>query len=130
MTATLWARFYARATGMRVPVAGPEQPLETDDPYRDYVNNSLIASPRADRQSANVVQIESHKLLPLLFAFQIVTMVVAIYANGKADRATDEARHMERENRVMQDDLKYVRAYLSARGIDIPANHEEAEESK
>lgn len=34
----------------------------------------------------------------------------------------------ERETRIMQDDLKYIRAYLSARGINIPANHEEAEQ--
>lgn len=34
----------------------------------------------------------------------------------------------EREARIMQDDLKFIRAYLNARGIKIPANHEEAEE--
>lgn len=34
----------------------------------------------------------------------------------------------EREARIIEDDTKYIRAYLSARGIHIPANHEEAEE--
>jgi hypothetical protein len=42
--------------------------------------------------------------------------------------AMRESNLMERETRIMQDDLKFIRAYLSARGINIPANHHEAEE--
>lgn len=34
----------------------------------------------------------------------------------------------ERETRIMQDDVKYIRAYLSARGIQVPSNHEAAED--
>lgn len=127
MFGTLFDRFKANAMGM--PIADVEPPEEME-PHREYVMNQSIASPRVDRQSASVVTIESNKLLPLIFSMLVIALVLGIYASGKADRAIDEARHMERENRVMQDDLKYVRAYLSARGINVPANHEEAEESK
>lgn len=33
----------------------------------------------------------------------------------------------EREARIMQGDWTYVRAYLSARGIEVPSSHEDAE---
>lgn len=125
---------------MKRDAAVPDAPMEDDNPYRDYVQNSLIASPRTDRQSASVVQIESNKLIPLVLVLVVVAVVFGVYASEKAERAMDAARAMdasvaerqrltERETRIMQDDLKYVRSYLSARGINIPANHEEAEEN-
>lgn len=60
----------------------------------------------------------------------LISIGFSVLAMERAERAIDTARMMERENRIMQDDLKFVRAYLSARGIDVPANHEEAEEKR
>lgn len=92
------------------------------------------ASPRVDNQSASVIQIESGKLLPILIVVSILTaaalvgVAMSFQANERSERAMDQARLMERESRIMQDDLKYIRAFLSARGIEVPANHEQAEE--
>lgn len=33
----------------------------------------------------------------------------------------------ERESRIMQGDVGFMRAYLNARGIEIPGSHEDAE---
>jgi hypothetical protein len=96
---------------------------------------SQYASPMVREQSASVVQIESGKLLPMLILVSvlamasIVSVAIAFQANERSERAMDQARLMERETRVMKDDLKYIRAWTSARGLVIPANHEEAEES-
>lgn len=101
-----------------------------DDPVAQF-----YASPRLDNQSASVVQIESGKLMPILVVVSIlaaaalVGVAMSFQANERSERAMDQARLMERESRIMQDDLKYIRAFLSARGIEVPANHEEAEEN-
>lgn len=90
------------------------------------------ASPTLREQSGSVIQIENTKGLLvvacILAAAAVVAMGVAFHALGRAENAVDQARIMERETRIMQDDLKYIRAFLSARGIEIPANHEQAEE--
>lgn len=92
------------------------------------------ACPRTDNQSASVIQIESGKLMPVLVVVSILAaaalagVAMSFQANERSERAMDQARLMERETRIMQDDLKYIRAFLSARGINVPANHEEAEE--
>lgn len=89
-------------------------------------------SPTVREQSGSVINIENAKGLIavacILAAASVVAMGVAFHALGRAENATDQARLMERETRIMQDDLKYIRSYLSARGIKVPANHEEAEE--
>jgi hypothetical protein len=33
----------------------------------------------------------------------------------------------EREARIMQGDVTFIRAYLNARGIEVPGSHEDAE---
>ncbi len=33
----------------------------------------------------------------------------------------------ERESRIMQGDVTFIRAYLNARGIQVPGSHEDAE---
>ena len=33
----------------------------------------------------------------------------------------------ERESRIMQGDVMFIRAYLNARGIEVPGSHEDAE---
>lgn len=58
----------------------------------------------------------------------LIATAVAFMALGRVAVAEERARLSERETRVMQDDLKFVRAWLSARGYEIPINHEEAEE--
>ncbi len=83
-------------------------------------------------QGARVHQVENARgLVPLmciLAAGSFVAMAVSLHALGEANRALDEAHRMQVETRVMQDDLKFIRAWTSARGQHIPANHEEAEE--
>lgn len=53
-----------------------------------------------------------------------VLMLPKMY-EGRMEAMSDQNRILEREVRVMQDDFRYIRAYLSARGV--PLNHEEAE---
>jgi hypothetical protein len=97
---------------------------------------SQYASPNVREQSASVVQIESGKLMPVLVVVAILAataigaVAMSFQANERSERAMDQARLMERESRIMQDDLKYIRAYLSARGIHIPQDHDEAEENQ
>jgi type II secretory pathway pseudopilin PulG len=96
---------------------------------------SQYACPQVREQSAAVVQIESGKLMPVLIFVSILAaaalagVAMSFQANERSERAMDQARLMERETRLMKDDLKYIRAYLSARGIHIPADHDEAEEN-
>lgn len=101
--------------------------MEIDDPLLRQ-----LASPKVDNQSGSVITIENTKGLIavacILAASAVVAMGVAFHALGRAENAVDQARLMERESRIMQEDLKYIRAFLSARGIQVPANHEEAEE--
>jgi hypothetical protein len=75
----------------------------------------------AGHQGAQVIQIESKNA----FTLAIVMMVLAVAISFVA---LMYAMHAERESRIIEDDTKYIRAYLSARGIHIPANHEEAED--
>lgn len=85
-------------------------------------------SPSTSATGGNVT-ISGGAIISALLAFSALTAVaVAFLALGRTDNAVEETRKVEREFRIMQDDLKFQRAYLSARGISIPANHEEAEE--
>lgn len=93
------------------------------------LKDSHIVIPETREQSASIVQIESARLLPaILFVGLLSAAALAISIVGWVS-ANDKAALTERETRIMKDDLKYIRSYLSARGIDIPGNHEEAEEA-
>lgn len=85
-----------------------------------------------DNQSASITYFEQPRSLIaiacILAAASIMSLCVALYALNRSDDASEKARLMERESRILEDDTKYIRAYLSARGIHIPANHEEAEQ--
>lgn len=98
-----------------------------DDPVAQF-----FASPRTDNQSASVVQIEQSRsivaVICVLAAGAMIAVGVSFHSLGRAEEAVEKARLMERESRILEDDTKYIRAYLSARGINIPANHEEAEQ--
>ena len=91
-------------------------------------------SPNVREQSASVIQVENGRGLIavacILAAGAVLSMGIAFHAVGRADMALEEAKLMERETRLMKDDLKYIRAYLSARGIHIPQDHDEAEENQ
>jgi hypothetical protein len=99
------------------------------DPFlTPSLRGSHVVMPEVREQSASVIQIESSRLLPaILFVGLIAAAALAISIVGYI-AANEKAALTERETRIMQDDLKYIRSYLSARGIQIPANHEEAEE--
>lgn len=98
----------------------------------DETTAQYFASPRTDNQSASVVQIEQSKsviaVICILAASAVLAVGVSFHALGRAEEAVEKSRLMERESRILEDDTKYIRAYLSARGIHIPANHEEAEQ--
>jgi hypothetical protein len=98
------------------------------DPFLTPSFRGPVAMPEVREQSASLIQIESSRLLPaILFVGLLAAAALAISIVGWIS-ANDKAALTERETRVMEDDLKYIRAYLSARGIDVPRNHEEAEE--
>lgn len=80
--------------------------------------------------SASITESMPRAVTAILTATALFSVSIAIYALGRAENASDQARIMERETRIMQDDLKYIRAYLSARGIEVPENHEQAEEKR
>jgi hypothetical protein len=90
-------------------------------------------SPTVREQSGSVINIENAKgliaIACILAAASVVAMGVAFHALGRAENAVDQARLMERETKLMQADLQFIRAYLSARGIHIPKDHDEAEEN-
>ena len=90
----------------------------------DYADNApiAVAKRKSSVSQANTWNINS----PLPWV--AICLIVSGYAIHKADVAHDRAILAEREARIIEDDTKYVRAYLSARGINIPANHEEAED--
>lgn len=89
-------------------------------------------SPNVREQSGSVITIENTKGLIavacILAASAVVAMGIAFHALGRAQNAVDTARIMERNTKLMQADLQYIRAYLSARGIHVPQDHDEAEE--
>lgn len=99
------------------------------DPFlTPSLKGSPVAMPEVREQSASVIQIETSRLLPaIIFLGVVAAASLAISITGWI-AANEKAQLTERETRIMQDDLKFIRAYLSARGIDVPANHEEAEE--
>jgi hypothetical protein len=86
-----------------------------------------VASPHAISvapapHSASVTQVESSKLLPWL----MLTCILAAFAVGISILAVSLSQISERESRLAQEDLMYLRASLHARGI--PTNHFEEEE--
>ncbi len=94
----------------------------------DNVDKSLTAHPGGSNSTSHA-RIDGSVIIGVVAILVIAIAIgIAVRAEGKADIAVEEARKMERETRIMQDDLKYIRSYLSARGVNIPANHEEAEE--
>lgn len=64
----------------------------------------------------------------ILAAAAVVAMGISFHALGVAQQSLEESRRIRTEARIMEADTQYIRAFLSARGIHIPANHEEAED--
>lgn len=81
---------------------------------------------RHDERNHYSPKAEIHEHMPRGLA--IVLAVCGILGLVLGVAAYIRATVAEREARIIEDDTKYIRAYLSARGIHIPANHEEAEE--
>lgn len=103
------------------PVSGTNTQTRTSDDHR-------IHSPSA---TGGNVTISSSAIISAMMAFASLTAIaIAFLALGKTDSAIEETRKVEREFRIMQDDLKFQRAYLSARGVNIPQDHDEAEEKR
>ncbi len=89
----------------------------------------------ADRHNSpnasSTVHVAGSTLLMGVFAFTCVaSLCFSIYAIGRAEAAGERARLAERETRIMEADFQYVRAWASARGVYLPANHEEAESNE
>ncbi len=100
----------------------------SDAPETPKIENSQVAQPNVREGSASVVIIDSSKFVPLLVGIAILSGLAVGISFVAYMSSMNMQRITERENRVMEDDLKFIRAFLSARGIEIPANHEEAEE--
>lgn len=94
-------------------------PTQTRDERRHYSPSGTAA----------VTISGSSIVAAVLCVGMLISTAVAFLALGRVEVADERSRLAERETRIMQDDLKYIRAYLSARGIAVPANHEEAEEN-
>ena len=95
---------------------------------QDNIDQSVGAGSGAHATGGSVSINGSTIIAIVLAVASLISVAVAFQADQRSERAMDQARMMERESRIMQDDLKFIRAFLSARGIDIPANHEQAEE--
>ncbi len=67
-------------------------------------------------------------LVCILAAASVLATGIAFHSLGRAEQAIEESRRIRTEARLMEADTQYIRAYLSARGIHVPANHEEAEQ--
>lgn len=94
------------------------------------VKNNQVVAPDVKDHSASVVIMDSSKFVPLLVGVAILAGVALGISVVGYESTQNMARLTERETRIMEDDLKFIRSYLSARGIEIPANHEEAEEKQ
>lgn len=64
----------------------------------------------------------------ILAVAALISTAVSFLALGRVIVSEERAKLAERETRIALDDLKYVRAWLAARGHNIPISHEEAEE--
>lgn len=98
---------------------------KTNTQTRDsHESNSF--SPRA---AGGSVSISGSTIVNVILAVAaLIAVAVAFQADQRSERAMDQARLMERQSKMMENDLNYIRAWLSARGFVVPANHEEAEE--
>jgi hypothetical protein len=94
------------------------------------VKNNQVVAPDVKDHSASVVIMDSSRFVPLLVGIAILAGVAFGISIVGYQSTQEMARITERETRVMEDDLKFIRAYLNARGIEVPANHEEAEENQ
>lgn len=57
----------------------------------------------------------------------VAALIVSCIAMVMGLTAFSWAYIAEREARIMQGDVGFIRAYLNARGIEIPGSHEDAE---
>jgi hypothetical protein len=80
----------------------------------------------ADNRSAQVVQVESSRLTPLLVALAAVALLISGLSLGVSWWATTAYREMERENRLLQLKVDEFRMALLNARID-PNPHVEGE---
>lgn len=83
---------------------------------RTDVHESRTNSPSA----LAVVEVRNDALAIAAFVVAGIAMVIGLSAFSWAYMA-------EREARIMQGDVTFIRAYLNARGIEVPGSHEDAE---
>ena len=69
---------------------------------------------------SQVVYVRNETLSVAALIIAGIAMIIGLSAFSWAYMA-------ERESRIMQGDVGFMRAYLNARGIDIPGSHEDAE---
>lgn len=115
---TLWRR------NRGADSAVPDAPLD-DDPYREYVNKSLVANTYTKGQSASVVQIESSKLAPWMFLCCLLSgsSLVGVYAAVSAVKNKDEDyRLMQTRYLLMERRYMDMEAYAMLNGWKIPSD--------
>lgn len=75
----------------------------------------------ADNRSAQVIQVESSKLLGPLMAFCVLSCVISGIAIGLSMGARDNGQKAERETRLMRLEVDELKVALKTQGI---ATHE------
>lgn len=83
---------------------------------RNDINEQRTNSPSA----VSVVEVRNDALAIAAFVVGALGMIIGLSAFSWAYMA-------EREARIMQGDVMFIRAYLNARGIEVPGSHEDAE---
>ena len=90
-----------------------EGPVATEYPYN-------IEQENADR-GAQIIQVESSKLTPVLVALAALALLVSGLSMGvgwsNATRYEDAYKELERENRLLQLKVDDMRVALNAQGI-------------
>lgn len=61
-------------------------------------------------------------------AMSVAALILGALALAFSISAITWAYVAERDNKIMLEDVRYIRSYLNARGIEIPGSHEEGEE--
>lgn len=105
------------------------RPIATETGVYDDGRAVSVKSDNGSSTSAHIkTDIHTDNSTNKPMPYIVLAIALSVLSMAVSYVATREAQLIERETRVMEDDLKYIRAYLSARGIEVPANHEHAED--
>jgi hypothetical protein len=87
---------------------------------QDNIESHSVERRHYSPSSQSIVYVRNDALAVAAFVVAGIAMVIGLSAFSWAYMA-------EREARIMQGDVTFIRAYLNARGIEVPGSHEDAE---